>query len=62
MVAVVAPGAPAEVPAPAQVSASPLSGGTSGAAYFDEADVDGVSAPVQDELTGSWSPSYSAGD
>ncbi len=34
-VAVVAPGVPADVPRPAHVSATPLSGSTSSAAYFD---------------------------
>ena len=62
-VAVVAPGAPAEAPRPVQVSATPLSGGTSEAAYFD---VDGVTgdpgAPVEDVLEGTWSPSYPSGD
>ena len=62
-VAVVAPGAPAEAPRPAQVSATPLSGGTSGAAYFDVDVVGGgVEAPVEDVLDGEWSPSYPGGD
>jgi transcriptional regulator with XRE-family HTH domain len=61
-VAVVAPGAPADVPAPARVSATPLSGGTSSAAYFDVDAADGgVGAPVEDVLEGSWSPSYPTG-
>ena len=56
-VAVAAPGAPAEVPAP--VSAMPLSGGSAEAAYFDLNAVDGgVEAPVEDVVDGTWSPSY----
>jgi hypothetical protein len=58
-VAVVAPGAPAEAPRPAQISATPLSGQTSGAAYVDADVVDGgVDAPVDDVVDGQWSPSY----
>ena len=63
-VAVVAPGAAGTTgPAPAgtTVSATPISGGTDGAAYFDVDAPAGevtVPAPVQDELDGSWSPSY----
>ena len=62
-IAVAAPGSPADAPRPAQVSATPLSGGTSEAAYFDvdavaEQDVPG---PVEDQLDGTWSPSYPAG-
>ena len=58
-VAVVAPGAPADTPRPAQVGATPLSGGTSEAAYFDVDAVDGgVEAPVEDVVDGTWSPSY----
>ena len=61
-VAVVAPGAPADVPRPAQVSSTPLSGGTSEAAYFDVDAVDGgVAPPVEDVVDGQWSPSYPAG-
>jgi len=65
-VAVAAPGAPADAPRPAQLSgsaeATPLSGGSSGAAYFDETEVGGdVDAPVQDVLEGTWSPSYPSG-
>ena len=63
-VAVAAPGAPGDVPRPAQVSATPLSGGTSNAAYFD-VDVDGAEhhlpGPVEDQLDGTWSPSYPTG-
>ena len=62
-VAVVAPGAPADVPRPPQVSATPLSGGTSSAAYFDVDAVDGgVEAPVEDVVDGQWSPSYPGAD
>jgi transcriptional regulator with XRE-family HTH domain len=62
-VAVVAPGAPADVPRPAQVSATPLSGGTSEAAYYDVDAVDGgVAPPVEDVVDGAWSPSYPGGD
>ena len=61
-VAVVAPGPSADVPRPAQVSATPLSGGTSEAAYFDVDVVGGVEAPVEDALDGEWSPSYPGGD
>lgn len=58
-VAVVAPGAPADAPRPAQVSATPLSGGGSSAAYYDVDVVDGgVAAPVEDVVSGQWSPSY----
>lgn len=58
-VAVVAPGAPAGAPRPAQVSATPLSGGTSEAAYYDVDAVDGgVAPPVEDAVEGQWSPSY----
>jgi transcriptional regulator with XRE-family HTH domain len=58
-VAVAAPGAPAERPA----STSPLSGGASGASYFDADDPDGIeddSQPAQDVLEGTWSPSYAS--
>ena len=62
-VAVVAPGAPAEAPRPAQVSATPLSGGTSGAAYFDVDGAEGdAGVPVEDVVEGTWSPSYPSGD
>lgn len=59
-VAVVAPGAASDaVPRPAQMSATPLSGGTSEAAYFDLDAVDGgVAPPVEDVVDGTWSPSY----
>jgi len=49
-VAVTAPGAPTDGLRPAQVSVTPLSGGTSQAAYFDvEAAEDGVAAEVVTE-------------
>jgi transcriptional regulator with XRE-family HTH domain len=58
-VAVVAPGVPADAPRPAQLSSTPLSGGTSVAAYFDVEVVDGgVAPPVEDVVEGQWSPSY----
>jgi transcriptional regulator with XRE-family HTH domain len=58
-VAVAAPGAPAERPAPT----SPVSGTTSGASYFDAEDpggVEDVSSPARDVLEGTWSPVYRA--
>ena len=56
-VAVAAPSAPVEPSTPAT-----LSGVTSGASYFDtdHPDAGGVTAPVQDALDGTWSPSYTA--
>ena len=61
-VAVVAPGAPGDAPRPAHVSATPLSGGTSQAAYYDVDAVDGgVTPPVEDVVDGTWSPSYPPG-
>ena len=61
-VAVVAPGAPVDAPSPAVVSATPLSGGTAEAAYFDVDAVDGgVEAPVEDVVDGVWSPTYPLG-
>ena len=61
-VAVAAPGAPADTSRPAEVSSTPLSGGTSDAAYFDvEVAEQDVPGPVQDQLDGTWSPSYPDG-
>lgn len=61
-VAVTAPGAPEDAPRPAPVSTTPLSGGTSEAAYFDLDAVDGgIAPPVEDVVDGTWSPTYPAG-
>lgn len=65
-VAVVAPGVPADVPRPAHVSATPLSGSTSSAAYFDadaadEQDALPVDGVVDGSVDGEWSPSYPVG-
>ena len=60
-VAVATPGAPVDAPRPAQVSATPISGEAGSAAYFDvDASAEEIEVPahVQDELDGSWSPSY----
>ena len=63
--AVVAVGEPLEAPVPTDVPAvsTPLSGGTSEAAYFDVDTVDGgVAPPVEDVVDGEWSPSYPGAD
>ena len=58
-VVVAAPGAPADAPRPAPVVATPLSGGSSEAAFFDVDAVDGgIAPPVEDVVSGEWSPSY----
>ena len=63
-VAVIAPGSSdTTAPAPSRTTASatPISGGTAEAAYFDvdaPAGEVAVPGPVQDQLDGTWSPSY----